>query len=210
MLNNYDRIARYYDFLSRMVFFKAQVNAQICQLKYVEAHTQILIVGGGTGWILEEIGKLHSSGLNIVYLEISSKMTELSRARACGANQVVFVNQGIEDFKTSLKFDVICTPFLFDNFSQQRADFVLEKLGAMLKPSGLWLLADFNPDHRSGKWWKQLLLKSMCAFFKFLKIVEARALPDTKSYFDRSAYLQLEEKDFYGDFIQSVVYKKGS
>lgn len=209
MLNNYDKIARHYDFLSRMVFFKAQVNAQVCQLKYISAHHQILIVGGGTGWILEEIGKVHSDGLSIVYLEISSKMIELSRTRDCGTNQVVFVNQGIEDFRTSQEFDVICTPFLFDNFSQQRADFVLEKLDAMLKTSGLWLLADFNPDYRKGKWWKKLLLSSMYAFFKLLKIVEARALPDTKSYFDRSAYLKLNESDFYGDFIQSIVYKKG-
>lgn len=208
MLNNYDKIARYYDFLSRMVFFKAQVNAQICQLNHIAKHSQILIVGGGTGWILEEISKIHSSGLSIVYLEISSKMIELSRVRDCGTNQVVFVNQGIENFKTPQQFDVICTPFLFDNFSQQRADFVLEKLDAMLKAGGLWLLADFNPDQQRGKWWKQLLLKSMYTFFKFLKIVEAGALPDTKSYFDRRPYTKLEERGFYGDFIQSIVYEK--
>lgn len=207
-MNNYDKIAKYYDFLSRMVFFKAQVNAQVCQLKYIAAQSQILIVGGGTGWVLEEISKVHAEGLRIVYLEISTKMIELSRLRDYGLNQVEFVNQGIEEFKTSTQFDLVCTPFLFDNFSQQRTDFVLEKLDSILKVSGLWLLADFNLEDRNGKWWKHFLLKSMYAFFSLLKIVEARRLPDTKSYFDGADYVKLDECSFYGGFIQSVVYKK--
>jgi ubiquinone/menaquinone biosynthesis C-methylase UbiE len=208
MLNNYDKIARYYDFLSRIVFFRAQVNAQVYALKHIGNHGRILIVGGGTGWILEEIAKIHDSGLSIVYLEISSKMIELSRARSCGVNEVVFVNQAVEDFSATDTFDVICTPFLFDNFSQQRADLVLAKLDEMLKASGLWLFTDFNVDGRKGKWWKKFLLKSMYSFFKILKIVETSALPDTRSDFERRGYINLEEKHFYGSFIQGIVYQK--
>jgi hypothetical protein len=47
MLNNYDKIAGHYDTLSRLVFFKSQVNAQINQLRYIQENSHILIVGGG-------------------------------------------------------------------------------------------------------------------------------------------------------------------
>jgi hypothetical protein len=49
MLNNYDKIAGHYDTLSRLVFFKSQVNAQINQLPYIQWDSHVLIVGGGTG-----------------------------------------------------------------------------------------------------------------------------------------------------------------
>ena len=121
MLNNYDKIANQYDFLSKVVFLKSQVQAQVNQLKYIPEKSSILIVGGGTGWILEELAKVHPSGLDIVYVEISQKMIALSKTRDVGNNNVEFVHLGIEDFKTDLLFDAILTPFLFDNFVKNRA-----------------------------------------------------------------------------------------
>jgi len=106
MRNNYDRIARYYDFLSRMVFFRAQLKAQIEQLHFIPANSSVLIVGGGTGWILEEIAKVHSSGLRITYVEISAKMLELSRKRNVRANQVTFVHSPAEELGNSIPEDL--------------------------------------------------------------------------------------------------------
>ena len=107
MRNNYDRIARYYDVLSRMVFFRAQLKAQIDQLHFIPANSSVLIVGGGTGWILEEIAKLHSSGLRITYVEISAKMLELSRKRNVRANQVTFVHSPAEELGGSIPEDQV-------------------------------------------------------------------------------------------------------
>jgi len=105
MRNNYDRIARYYDVLSRMVFFRAQLKAQIDQLHFIPANSSVLIVGGGTGWILEEIAKVHSSGLRITYVEISAKMLDLSRKRKVGANEVTFVHSPAEELGNSIPED---------------------------------------------------------------------------------------------------------
>ncbi|WP_029204172.1 class I SAM-dependent methyltransferase [Pedobacter agri] len=111
MINNYDKIANYYDSLSRLVFGKSQVNAQINQLKSITKNSSILIVGGGTGWILEEIGKRHPSGLKITYVEISAKMLVLSKDRDYGANSVLFIHSSIEDFNLEDHFNIILTPF---------------------------------------------------------------------------------------------------
>lgn len=208
MNNNYDKIANHYDTLSRLVFFKSQVNAQINQLQYLPKDSSVLIVGGGTGWILEEIAKIYPSGLKLVYVEISAKMIALSQKRNCKNNQVEFVNVGIEVFRTDTLFDVILTPFLFDNFAEQRAAKVFEQLNAYLQKDGLWFLVDFSLDKTKGNWWKWLLLKSMYSFFKLLGIVEANHLIDMNPYFMNAGYKILELRLYYGNFIKAVIFKK--
>jgi ubiquinone/menaquinone biosynthesis C-methylase UbiE len=208
MNNNYDKIANHYDTLSRLVFFKSQVNAQVSQLQYLPKDSSVLIVGGGTGWILEEIAKIYSAGLKIVYVEISAKMISLSQKRDCKNNQVEFVNIGIEDFRTDIVFDVILTPFLFDNFAKQRATKVFEQLNACLKKDGLWFMVDFSLNKANGNWWKWLLLKSMYSFFKLLGIVEANQLIDMNPYFLNTGYQISEQRFYYRGFIKAIIYKK--
>ncbi|QDW26607.1 methyltransferase domain-containing protein [Pedobacter sp. KBS0701] len=208
MNNNYDKIANHYDTLSRLVFFKSQVNAQVNQLQYIPKDSSVLIVGGGTGSILEEITKIYPNGLKIVYVEISAKMIALSQKRDFKNNQVEFVNLGIEDFSTDTVFDVVLTPFLFDNFAEQRAAKVFNLLNASLKKDGLWFLVDFSLNKNNGNWWKWLLLKSMYSFFKLLGIVEANHLIDMNPYFLNADYQVLELRLYYGNFIKAVIFKK--
>ncbi|QNN41129.1 class I SAM-dependent methyltransferase [Pedobacter roseus] len=208
MNNNYDKIANHYDTLSRLVFFKSQVNAQINQLQHLPKDSSVLIVGGGTGWILEEIAKIYPSGLKIVYVEISAKMIAISQKRNCKNNQIKFVHLGIEDFVVDIVFDVILTPFLFDNFAAQRAAKVFDQLNAYLKKDGLWFLVDFSLNKNNGNWWKWLLLKSMYSFFKLLGIVEANHLIDMNPYFLNAGYKILELRSYYGNFIKAVIFKK--
>lgn len=208
MVNNYDKIANHYDTLSRLVFGKAQVNAQINQLKCIPENSSILLVGGGTGWILEEISKLHASGLKITYVEISAKMIALSEVRNIRNNSIDFVNIAIENFTTDSSFDVILTPFLFDNFNEPKAVSVFKKLDKMLNEPGIWFLVDFSLNVKNGRWWKWLMLKSMYLFFKLIRIVEASKLIDMNLYFLKNNYQILEEQFYYGSFIKASVFKK--
>ncbi len=208
MINNYDKIANQYDVLSRLVFFKSQVSAQIAQLKHIQSGNSILIVGGGTGWILEEIAVIFPAGLKIVYVEISAKMMVLSCARDYKNNVVEFINLGIEDYHTDIKFDVILTPFLFDNFSKSRIDIVFNKLNRYLKDQGLWLMVDFYLSEKGEKLWKKLLIKSVYLFFEMLSIVEAKNLIEMNPYFMKQDYKRLEEKYYYGNLIKAVIYQK--
>jgi len=208
MLNNYDKIAGHYDALSRLVFFKSQVNAQINQLQHIQENSHVLIVGGGTGWILEELSNIYPIGLKIVYVEISAKMIALSQKRNYKNNHVEFVNIGIEDFKTDVLFDVVLTPFLFDNFAEQRAAKVFAQLNEYLKKDGLWFLVDFSLNKTNGNWWKWLLLRWMYGFFKLLGIVEAHKLIDMNPYFFKASYLIVEERLYYGSFIKATIFRK--
>uniref|UniRef100_F4C745 Methyltransferase type 12 n=1 Tax=Sphingobacterium sp. (strain 21) TaxID=743722 RepID=F4C745_SPHS2 len=209
MKNNYDNIAPLYDRLSRLVFGRAQVNVQLDLIHSIAADSRILIVGGGSGWILEALAKLHAEGLTITYVEISEKMLRMARDRNCANNKVVFVEQAIEDFEAlQNSYDVIITSFLFDNFLRPKAEKVFGHLTRLLASEGLWLYADFYLDPNKKNGWKKGMLKLMYKFFGYLCQVEARNLIDMSPYFQRNRYQMLFSSLHYAGFIKGIVYKK--
>ena len=202
---NYDKAASFYDKLSRLVFGDALVKAQVYLLKHIPANAKILIVGGGTGWILDEVTRVHSSGLDITYVEISINMMALSRKRDTGDNIIQFINKPIQTVVLPDDFDVVITPFLLDNFTDKNLPSVYNPIHHALKLGGLWLYTDFQ---LTGKLWQGIMLKSMLLFFKLLCGVESWRLPDAKGMFARHGYSVVDEKSFFGEFVVSRAYKK--
>jgi ubiquinone/menaquinone biosynthesis C-methylase UbiE len=205
MSSNYDNAAWFYDRLSRIVFGHALVKAQVYLFKHIQPDAHILIVGGGTGWILEELTRIHPSGLQITYVEISSKMIALSQKRNVGDNKVIFINEAIENVPGLGEFDVIITPFLFDNFTGQTVKKVFGHINNLLKLKGLWLNTDFQ---LTDKWWQTALLKTMLLFFKLCCRIESSKLTDMEKYFEHAGYQATDKKTFFGDFIMSKAYRK--
>lgn len=205
MAANFDNSAWFYDRLSRLVYGKALVNSQVYLLNFVPANSTILIAGGGTGWILDELTKIHPAGLQITYVEISANMLALSKKRTIGQNEVVFINDAVENVKLTAGFDVVITPFLFDNFVNETVDNVFNHLHNLLKPGGLWLNADFQ---LTGRWWQNVMLKSMFIFFRLLCGIEASKLPAIEKRFNAAGYAVVDDKTFFGDFIVTRVYRK--
>src|SRR5580692_1554130 len=105
MPNNYDPIAGSYAFLSRLVFGQAEVNAQVELLRYIGPGSRVLIVGGGTGWILEKLAAIHPSGLRITYVESSANMIALTKKRDWRQNEAQLVQLPIEQFVTEERYD---------------------------------------------------------------------------------------------------------
>ncbi|MGF7042399.1 class I SAM-dependent methyltransferase [Mucilaginibacter lappiensis] len=204
MAANYNNSAWFYDRLARLVYGNALINAQLYLLDYIKPDTHILIVGGGTGWILNELTQIHPSGLKITYVEVAADMMVLSKKRDTGNNEVIFINDAIENVNLSPDFDVVITPFLFDNFTEQTLHIVFAHVHSLLKPGGLWLNADFQ---LTGKWWQQFLLKSMFLFFKIICGIEASKLPGIEIYFTSNNYKVISEKTFFNDFIVAKVYR---
>jgi ubiquinone/menaquinone biosynthesis C-methylase UbiE len=209
MRNNYDNVARYYDVLSRMVFHTAQHDAQTALLPFIRENSRVLIAGGGTGWILEEMAKICPSGLHIHYVEISANMIAIAKQKKYQPHEVTFINMAVEEFGIELTdaFDVIITPFLFDNFSQARIRPVFLHLDSMLRPGGQWLFTDFYYQQQA-PFWQRILLGSMYTFFRILCRVEASALADVGPLFGGHHYNCLHEAFYFRKFIRTAVYGK--
>src|ERR1700743_489214 len=144
MAANYNNSAWFYDALSRMVYGRSLVKAQVWLLQFVPKNANVLIAGGGTGWILEELTRIHPAGLNITYVEVAANMIALSQKRVTGYNQVLFINNAVENMVLPADFDIVITPFLFDNFTEETLQRVFCHLHKLLKPGGLWLNCDFQ------------------------------------------------------------------
>ncbi|MFT3701029.1 MAG: class I SAM-dependent methyltransferase [Agriterribacter sp.] len=204
---DYNAIASSYDFLSRLIFGDAIKQSQVCLLPFIPAQSNILIAGGGTGWILDELAKVHQVGLNIIYVESSSAMIERAKKRNAAQNKVSFFCMPIEKYVTSQSLDIIITPYLFDNFTQQQAAQNFYNLHKMLKPRGLWLFSDFYIDNAAGKFWQKALLKTMYLFFSVIAKIEAHELVDMNVYFEKDYTVKYLDF-FFKKFIRSSVWQK--
>ncbi len=205
MKRNYDLIAGFYDRLVRLVYGDKLVVAQQYLVSAIPAGARILIVGGGTGWVLEEIAKIHVTGLSITYVDASTKMIAQAQARTVGGNNVTFIWSAIEDFQTTEEYDVVLTPFLFDNFTEVDMRKIFERMDNRLAPGGIWLYCDFQNTHIL---WQKAMLKIMYLFFRASCGIEASALPGTGVCFADNNYTIRSRKTFLNGFIESMVYIK--
>ncbi len=207
MKGNYDNVAPFYDLISRLVYGSAILQAQIFLINAIPAHSSVLIIGGGTGHILEEISKKHNSGLQITYVEVSQKMIAFSKMKNAGSNNIIFISQSILDTTFHQLFDVVVTPFLFDNFSYNTSKIIFDKVDALLVPAGLWLFADFQLSEKNNAWQK-LLLNFMYFFFRALCKIEAAHLQDMRMFFEKYNYRNISTQTFFKKFIYAVIYLK--
>ena len=207
MPKNYNSIASYYYALSCSVFQRSIIKAQQYLIEFITANSKILIAGGGTGWILEEISKMKLENLQIIYVEKSFKMIEFSKKRKYGNLKVEFIHTGIEKYKTDELFDFIITPFLFDNFTEKKIQYVFKKMDELLKQKGFWLHADFVNDKANKKIWQQYLLKTMYYFFRITTNIETQELIDMRPYFTEK-YELISQQFYYKKFIQAIAFRK--
>lgn len=205
MSSNFENAATFYDSLSRLVYGNALLKAQGCFLHYIKPDSRILIIGGGTGKIIEQIASLYNEGLSITYVEVSERMMALSQKRSAGRNDVTYINKPIEEAVFDGQFDVVITSFFFINFKQDNLESHFKHIHGFLKPGGCWLNTDFQS---TGKWWQYFLLKSMFFFFKVICNIETTQLPKTEESFSQYKYCLVNERTFFRDFIKASVFSK--
>ncbi|MCO6461590.1 MAG: class I SAM-dependent methyltransferase [Saprospiraceae bacterium] len=205
---NYNRIARTYDFLSRIVFWGAQQKIQKGLIKWLKNGDNILIVGGGSGWILEEIAKLNLAKIKITYVEESSKMIQLTRRRQFQTSHVEIIQADIFELKIREKFDVIFTPFLFDHFNKEESQYLFEKLNKCANKSALWINTDFSLNSGAGKWWKKIYMAIIYIFFKWAIHIKNSELTELDPIIIKKGYSKLFEKYTYMNFIHGSIWQK--
>lgn len=203
----YDAIAGIYDRLATLVFGNKLRKAETAHLNYISPKANILLVGGGTGRISEDITHLHPEGLTIDFVDISGEMIRLAKQRNTGANSVTFIHQSITAFSASNCYDIVITPFLLDNFSQPTAEKVFAILHQALKPNGYWLYTDFSVSTTHSVIQKGMLYV-MYTFFRMACKIEAHKLPDVLSCFAFFHYQLVSHQTYLQHFIVSSAYQK--
>jgi ubiquinone/menaquinone biosynthesis C-methylase UbiE len=206
--SGFDRIAWAYDFLAFLVFGNSIKKAQAAFLSAIPLRAKVLLIGGGSGWLLKEL-LTRCRPHQVVYVEASGKMMALSRKAIQSlpfASRVEFC-QGNETTIVELAyFDVVITPFFLDLFTPHRLENeILPRLFHSLRPQGLWLQIDFTP---SSHWAHRWLLRLMYWFFRKVARIEGNRLPNYTKLLLRIGMQQQALATFYKGFVASSFWLK--
>lgn len=202
-MKGFDRVASYYDFLARLAFGKSIIDAQEYFLSEIREGDRILMLGGGTGWILESIFKVTKPGV-IWYVDNAKRMVEKSQSRNVDSSKIHFIHGTFESIPPDLKVDVVITNFFLDIFSKDELQKLIEDIKSKMKPQGTWLCSDFVD---TGKWRHKMLLRSMYLFFRITANVKTISLPDWEGNLLTEGFVSFKEKTFWNGFIKSIVFK---
>jgi ubiquinone/menaquinone biosynthesis C-methylase UbiE len=81
MTSGYDKLAPVYDWLAVFFVGKQIQQAQLKWLSYLSDRKKLLILGGGTGWMLPAVFQINPN-LVIHYVDASAKMIAQAQANA--------------------------------------------------------------------------------------------------------------------------------
>lgn len=204
--NNFDFLSNYYDFLTKIIFWNTLYQSQKSHLELIHSDDKILILGGGTGDILNHLNALQIP-LEIDYVEKSTGM--MKKAKAKGDLDYLNVNFITADFLsldlTADLYDLAITNFFLDVFSESNLQVVISKVNSTVKHAGKWIITDFRENYTL---WGRILIKVMYLFFRFTTNLEGNRLMNFEKHLNGQGFSKGKEKFFYHKLISSCIYEK--
>lgn len=208
--SGFDVVASFYDPLARLVYGRSLRRAQQAALEagLPASEGRVLIIGGGTGWVLGEVLRRRPSA-QVLYLEASPQMLHRSRAWLAKTlpqhiGQVEFRLGTEAALGADEQFATVVTFFFLDLFEPHRLRRLVQRLHAALAPGGAWLLADFAAPQR---WWHALLLGLMYWFFGLTTGISARRRPPIEAELRRLGFSGVPAGRFFGEMIEASVWR---
>jgi tRNA (cmo5U34)-methyltransferase len=211
MSGNFDRIAPYYNQISKLVFGNSIHQAQIQFLDKLPSQATVLIIGGGSGRFLKDL-LLNTQVKKVLYIEGSAEMIRLSKKAIAGIEQsdrVAFITGTQADIPDAAMFDVVITHCFLNVFQGDDLKELANKLESHLKPGGFWLFSDFRiSSHGFHGIWQRALLWLMYLFFRITAGLKNSRLESFDELFSAMRVIRLEENFFYAGMISSACYRK--
>ncbi len=196
-MNNFDCVAPIYDRLVRLVFGNKLWEAQRIHLDKIKTTDRVLILGGGTGRILEWM-----PDCEIDYLEKSEKMIELARQNG----KANFINADFLNHELDFTYDWVICPFFLDCFNVEELDQCLVKIRHVLKKDGRMIVTDFQTSKSSHR----MLVRTMLTFFRIVTRLSARSLSDFRLVIPAKGFSSLDRQDFLNGLVFSDLYRPDS
>ncbi len=197
--NDFDRVAIVYDHLARFIFGRSIQDAQLYFASEIKSHSRVLIMGGGTGWIAEELMKIDPE-FEIVMIDASQKMIDQASKRNLSKNVTLIC--GDEQAMPFSNFNVLITPFFLDMFEEKNLEKVISILKQHLTKNSLWIAVDFVSE----RWWHKIYLWIMYRFFKITCSIEASTLPPWEAAL-KNHLTALSQEVFYQGFVKAALYQ---
>ncbi|UXP33774.1 class I SAM-dependent methyltransferase [Reichenbachiella agarivorans] len=205
-MTNFNSIVSFYDTLARLVFADRINYAKRSFIGEILPWSRVLILGGGTGRILEYLAETDSE-LEITYVELSDQMMRSARQRKLGNHRVDFVLEDYFKFQTEELYDVVICDFFLDLFEDEMLNNVIQRIRQHLTPQGKLVVSDFQIVDESI--WQRMLSALMHWYFRFLAQLDSRRLLDIDLKLTLSGFVREQKMTFYRGFIFSALYRVG-
>lgn len=206
-MNDYNRIAWIYDALAQSVFRGAVLKSQTHFLPLIQPNSNLLIIGGGSGQVLEAINRLNIP-LIIDFIEPAQPMIEKAKRRCSKLHNlsINFHQVRFQDFETSSRYDWVCCFYFLDLFKEQTFNLHVKHISQLMNSNSQLLVSEFqNP---SGHFWKKVLSRLMHLFFKLTTNLESNRLKDIHTLLTNQGFDRVNKAEFFSQFIFSAVYQK--
>lgn len=208
MKPDFNFIAPFYDDLAFIVYGRKLIDARMSFIHRIPAKGRVLLMGGGTGKILNQVLK-QVPGITIDFVEPAEKMIHLAQRNLESGfkSQVNFICGDHHSIPHENEYDVATSFFVIDCFRQEKALEFVKAITLPLKGNGLLLFSDF---FYTGKFRHRALIWFMYRFFKLTAGVETQKLPDYDRIFETLGLQKTEEKVFLSGLIRSGVFLRSS
>ncbi len=197
----FTRLAPVYDWLARIAIGSGIRTSQYHFISYIKGSDRVLMLGGGTGWLLAQLKQIHTE-LKVDYIDISPGMIQKAQKATSPYGGIQFIT-GTEQSIPYDQYDVVITNFYLDLFESHELKSITQKIYDSVLPGGLWLATDFVDDTR----WKRILLWMMYRFFSLTTRLSASRLPDWQGHLYQVGARPLVRASFTQGFINATVWK---
>ena len=202
-MKNFDSVAGFYDKLATLVFGTAMRRAQTTYLYDIPQGSNVLILGGGTGWLLSELSAVNPT-CKVWYTDASSQMISLSKRKMRNStHEIVFIHGTEESIPVEIMFDAVITHFYLDLFPPDSCNVTIRKIRSNIRTGGLWLVSDFI----NTTWWHGVMLRMMYGFFRLMCGIEGSSLSPWKNLLEENGFKEHKSREFFGGFIKSAVFR---
>ena len=195
---NYGPVARWYQFLSKLIFGNTLVRAQHLALSAVPENSHLLIAGGGDGEVLRH---LPHPECPIDFVEISPEMLRLAKQK--NQKNVRWFQQDIFAFRPDKSYDVILIAFLLDNFIPKEAKQLIAHLRHFLRKEGQIIIVDYT---ETPSFPQKILLQAMYLFFRIVANVQVKSLPPIERIMQENGFRKTGTLRLYRGFIEVKHY----
>lgn len=194
----FDFVAPYYDFISKLVFGSVIEQTKTSLFSNITHGSKVLFIGGGSGYSLERL-LISRKNLVIDFVDPSRKMILKAKNRVKDSSEVNFHQIHIEEFSGDA-YDFVITEFFFDLFGQKRIIELVRIISSKINKKGNWIDTDFRePSYFKNK----IILKLMYQFFKITVNIASNKLVYTKPIFKNAGLKIIGEEKSSTGFISS-------
>jgi len=166
----FDKLAPKYDDLAEWMFGGALKSASTKFLGDLPKNSRILLLGGGTGYLLRKLLE-ESEPSEIINIDISAAMQDMSKDAVSDhpAKEIIHFFEGkVFDWTDEAQFDVVITPFVLDCIPDGELQETVKKLFGLLRHEGHWLHVDFRiPENGRNRRRGKRLAKILYFYFNW-------------------------------------------